>query len=78
MVVQEFWNFTSRKHVPKVNRVGNVYFSVQCLTKTIIAYGLRGPSSMFKENKSSWTVFSLIIYFGQRLLRLSELHQKDH
>lgn len=40
----------------------------------IIVYGLRAPSNITLENKSSWTVFSFIICFrNKESLRLSEL-----
>ena len=72
-----FWNSTSRKHVIKVHMVCNFFFffTAQYLTKPV-AYGVRVPSSIFKENKSSCTVFPLIISGTKKSLRLSELSIK--
>ena len=72
-----FWNSTSRKHVTKVHMVCNFFFffTAQYLTKPV-AYGVRVPSSIFKENKSSCTVFPLIISGTKKSLRLSELSIK--
>lgn len=70
-----FWNSTSRKHVIKVHVVCFFFFIAQYLTKTV-AYGVRVPSNIFKENKSSCTVFPLIIFGTKKSLRLSKLSIK--
>lgn len=61
------WNFTWF--------VNFFFFTAQYLTKTV-AYGLRVPCNIFKENKSSCTVFPLIIFGTKKSLRLTELSIK--